>query len=268
MKRPNWKTDLVRERQLSELKTWNIASVVKAIVCARAKLALRSTRLNIHSVPTAMNIATNRIFCNISRLMIPISGSRGDSSITSPSFGSIAKVMSKIPSVTRFTHRICTGEMISPFAANKTSELSSVISSPMLVASRNLTTLRTFWKTTRPSSTALTMLAKLSSVSTISAVSLVTSVPVMPIATPICAAWSAGASFTPSPVIATTWPCCCNLSTMRCLCSGATRAKTETLSSAASNSSSLRCATSPPVIASPPSSKMPTSRAMAAPVIL
>ena len=53
---------------------------------------------------------------------------------------------------------------------------------------------------------AATTLAKLSSVRTMSAVCLATSVPVMPIATPIFARFSAGASLTPSPVIATTWP--------------------------------------------------------------
>ena len=49
-------------------------------------------------------------------------------------------------------------------------------------------------------------MAKLSSVSTMSAASLDTSVPVMPMATPISAVFSAGASFTPSPVIATVVP--------------------------------------------------------------
>src|SRR5881397_1179645 len=58
----------------------------------------------------------------------------------------------------------------------------------------------------RPSSTAATMVAKLSSVSTTSAASLETSVPVIPMATPMSAVLSAGASFTPSPVIATVAP--------------------------------------------------------------
>ena len=55
-----------------------------------------------------------------------------------------------------------------------------------------------------PCSTASTIEAKLSSVSTMSDASLVTSVPVTPIAIPTSAALMAGASFTPSPVIATT----------------------------------------------------------------
>ena len=50
------------------------------------------------------------------------------------------------------------------------------------------------------------MVAKLSSVRIITAASFETSVPVIPIATPMSAALSAGASFTPSPVIATTLP--------------------------------------------------------------
>src|SRR6266516_2776947 len=58
----------------------------------------------------------------------------------------------------------------------------------------------------RPSSTALTMVEKLSSVRIITAASLVTSVPVIPIAMPMSAFFSAGASLTPSPVIATMLP--------------------------------------------------------------
>ena len=50
------------------------------------------------------------------------------------------------------------------------------------------------------------MVAKLSSVRIITAASLETSVPVMPMATPMSAFLSAGASFTPSPVMATMWP--------------------------------------------------------------
>jgi hypothetical protein len=43
-------------------------------------------------------------------------------------------------------------------------------------------------------------------------------------ATPMSAVFSAGASLTPSPVIATTTPRRCSASTMRSLCSGLTRA--------------------------------------------
>jgi hypothetical protein len=64
------------------------------------------------------------------------------------------------------------------------------------------------------------MVAKLSSASTMVAASWLTSVPVMPMATPMSAAFRAGASLTPSPVMATTWPPACRASTMRVLCSG------------------------------------------------
>ncbi len=58
-----------------------------------------------------------------------------------------------------------------------------------------------------------------------SAASLATSVPVRPMATPMSAFLSAGASLTPSPVTATTCPSSLSAVTTRSLCSGATRAK-------------------------------------------
>jgi hypothetical protein len=60
--------------------------------------------------------------------------------------------------------------------------------------------------TARPSSMAATMEAKLSSSKMMSAASRATSVPLLPIATPMSASLSAGASLTPSPVTATTSP--------------------------------------------------------------
>ena len=58
----------------------------------------------------------------------------------------------------------------------------------------------------RPSSTAATIVEKSSSARIMSEASLLTSVPVMPMATPMSARRSAGASLTPSPVMATTAP--------------------------------------------------------------
>ncbi len=86
-----------------------------------------------------------------------------------------------------------------------------------------------FEKMARPSSTAATIDAKLSSIRIMSAASFETSVPLTPIATPMSAALSAGASLTPSPVMATTAPCRCSAFTSRSLCSGFTRAYTDTL---------------------------------------
>ena len=57
-----------------------------------------------------------------------------------------------------------------------------------------------------PCLTASTIVTKLSSVSIMSAAFFATSVPFCPIAIPISAFFKAGASFTPSPVIATTAP--------------------------------------------------------------
>ena len=76
----------------------------------------------------------------------------------------------------------------------------------------------------RPSRTASTMVVKLSSVSVMSAAPLATSVPVMPMAQPMSAALSAGASLTPSPVMETISPWLCQARTMRILSSGDTRA--------------------------------------------
>ena len=72
--------------------------------------------------------------------------------------------------------------------------------------------------------TALTIVEKLSSVKIILAASLETSVPVIPIATPISLCFNAGASLTPSPVIATISPRFCQAFTILILCSGATLA--------------------------------------------
>ncbi len=80
---------------------------------------------------------------------------------------------------------------------------------------------------------------KLSSFKTISAASLATSVPAIPIAIPMFARDKAGASLSPSPVIATTWPIDCSLVTIRNFWSGVTRENITTLSSLASNSSSV-----------------------------
>ena len=100
-----------------------------------------------------------------------------------------------------------------------------------------------------PSSTAATIEAKLSSVKTISADSFATSVPVIPIATPIFACFNAGASFTPSPVIATILFCTCNALTSLNFCSGVTLANTEYFTDISFNFSSSYCSSWLPVIA-------------------
>ena len=78
-----------------------------------------------------------------------------------------------------------------------------------------------------PSDIATVIVLKLSSSKIISAVSFVTSVPLLPIPIPTLASFIAGASFTPSPVIATTLPIFWKDSTICNLFSGLTLANTE-----------------------------------------
>ena len=138
------------------------------------------------------------------------------------SSGSTASARPGKPSVTRLIHRICRGRSGSGMPKKGAINITKI--SPMLLESVYLMNLRMLSKMTRPSSTAATMVAKLSSSKIISAASLETSVPVIPMATPISARLSAGASLTPSPVMATISPFAWSELTMSSLCSGATRA--------------------------------------------
>ena len=119
-----------------------------------------------------------------------------------------------------------------------------------------------------PFATALMIVAKLSSVSIISAASLETSVPDFPMAMPISAFFNAGASLTPSPVIAVICPFLCHASTMRILCSGDTLAYTLICSSFLSSACSSICSSSAPVTARFPETKIPISAATATAVAL
>ena len=100
----------------------------------------------------------------------------------------------------------------------------NTIISPTLLESKNWITFKILSYILLPSSTADTTVAKLSSVKITSAASFATSVPTIPIAQPISAFLSAGLSFTPSPVIATTSPFFCHAFTILTLCSGDTLA--------------------------------------------
>jgi hypothetical protein len=79
-------------------------------------------------------------------------------------------------------------------------------------------------KMPRPSSTAATIDAKLSSNRTMADACFATSVPLTPMAIPMSTVCRAGASLTPSPVMATTWPRPFQARTTRSLCSAETRA--------------------------------------------
>ncbi|MPN44667.1 hypothetical protein SDC9_192232 [bioreactor metagenome] len=119
-----------------------------------------------------------------------------------------------------------------------------------------------------PSSTAATMVEKLSSKSTIEDASLVTSVPVMPIEMPISASFIAGASLTPSPVMATVWPEAFNAFTILSLCFGDTLAYTAMRPDAFSSCLSLSLSSSLPASIWLSEVKIPNSFPIAAAVIL
>ena len=125
-------------------------------------------------------------------------------------------------SLTRLIQRMCMGSRGIPRLLIEVTKSSST--SPRLVDSRKRMVFRMLSYMRRPSATADTMVTKLSSESIMSEASLATSVPVMPMETPMSAFLSAGASFTPSPVIATMSPLFCHADTIFIFCSGAMRA--------------------------------------------
>ena len=142
------------------------------------------------------------------------------------------------------------------------------IISPTLLDNKNCIAFNILSYILLPSSTAETIVAKLSSVSITSAASFATSVPTIPIAQPISAVFSAGASLTPSPVIATISPFACHAFTILTLCSGDTLAYTLYFLIFFVNSSSVISSNSLPVNASLSFSNIPKAFAIAIAVIL
>ena len=125
-----------------------------------------------------------------------------------------------------------------------------------------------FLNTFLPLETALIIVAKLSSAKIMVAASLETSVPVIPMAMPTSAFLSAGASFTPSPVMAVICPLFCHALTILILFSGETLAYTEIFSTFSLSHSSSFLSSIRPVIAISPSRYIPASLAMATAVVL
>ena len=138
---------------------------------------------------------------------------------------SLARASPGMPSPSTLIMSSISGVKGSSQPINCANSITSI--SDMLHTSKKYTSLRMFENMFLPSATASIMVENLSSVRIILAALLETSVPFMPIATPTSAAFNAGASFTPSPVIATTSPRDCQAFTMRILSSGLTRAYTE-----------------------------------------
>ena len=131
-------------------------------------------------------------------------GSRGGRCITSGSSGSDSKAIEQAGSISSSRKAMCSGVKSSgqPSSSGSsdrpaigTCTASTCTASTKAMALRSLSSMR------RPSRTAPTMALKSSSSSTSDAASRATSVPRPPIAMPMCAAFSDGASLTPSPVI-------------------------------------------------------------------
>ena len=181
----------------------------------------------------AMTAPTQTMPVHISRSMTRSSSCRGGRRMTSSGGGSTPIANAGAVSVSRLIHRICVASSGTataspvpsrPMTPASTTPKNMVNTSPMFDESRKRRNLRMLARMARPSRTAVMMVAKLSSARIMSAASFVTSVPVTPMATPMSADFNAGASFTPSPVMATMLPSAWRASTILSLCSGATRA--------------------------------------------
>ena len=139
--------------------------------------------------------------------------------------GSNPNAMAGKESVTKFTHNNCIASNGDFTPSNSPTNIVTI--SPILVAIRKCIAFLILSKIFLPCFTASTIVTKLSSFKIMSAAFLATSVPLRPIAIPISDFLSAGASFTPSPVIATTAPVFWKALTILTLCSGVTLANTE-----------------------------------------
>lgn len=135
------------------------------------------------------------------RPTIPTSGLRGRARMTSSSALLNDKAVAGNPSVTKLTHSSCTGESVD--GKPSVAAVTMATTSPILLLTMYRMNCFVLAKMQRPSATAATIVAKLSSMSTISEACLATAVP-DPIAMPMSARRRAGASLTPSPVMATT----------------------------------------------------------------
>ena len=132
---------------------------------------------------------------------------------------------------------MCTGRSRSGQPGKNTGSIDSPAMGTW-TAKMNATAFLMLSKMRRPRRTAATIDEKSSSSSTSAAASRATSVPRPPMAMPMWAALRAGASLTPSPVMATTSRLALSAFTIRSFCSGTTRAKTSTPPMRAARSSS------------------------------
>lgn len=136
----------------------------------------------------------------------------------------MAKANAARVSMIKFTHNIwigVKGDYLITTAPKKAMKMATI-----LTVNWNCKNFLMQSKMFLPYFTAVMILPKLSSSRIMPAAYLATYVPAIPIANPMSAFFSAGASFVPSPVIATTWPICLRPVAKRYLSSGDDRANT------------------------------------------
>ena len=177
------------------------------------------------------------------------SGDRGRRRMTSSSSASASKTSEQTGSITISRNAMCIGPKrigrpnISGSRARPAIGTWTANMKP--IAFRRLSKIR------RPSRMALTIDPKSSSSRTIEDASRATSVPRPPIAMPMCAALSDGASLTPSPVMATISPFDLSALTIRSFCSGMIRANTVAVRTRCASPASSIILRSSPVTTSP-----------------
>mmetsp|Transcript_11108 Transcript_11108/g.34197 ORF Transcript_11108/g.34197 Transcript_11108/m.34197 type:complete len:207 (-) Transcript_11108:945-1565(-) len=173
------------------------------------------------SVPAVTSTAELRTRRAILSVMTGSDRFRGGWPLTDSSQGSTPKDWAGGPSMMMLIQSTCMG--FKGGGRPRTLAPATIPKAASDVDSWNVRKFRMLWKMALPSSTAWTMLASSSSANTTSAASFATSVPATPMATPTSAAFRAGASFTPSPVMATTAPAFLNTRTTASLWRGETR---------------------------------------------
>ena len=151
--------------------------------------------------PSVVPVSSGRTSCPP---MNPDLTGRGGRAIRSSAGGSVSKTSDTMGWSRSCSRMRCTGRSMS--GRSRIGTTSAAMSSGGWKANRYRKARRMLSKMRRPSRTACTIVVKLSSSSTIAAASRATAVPRDPMATPMSASRSAGASLTPSPVIATTSP--------------------------------------------------------------
>ncbi|KAH3670578.1 hypothetical protein OGAPHI_001093 [Ogataea philodendri] len=224
--RPSWNTDLEYERHARALNMSNSTKHVNVIVVSLLVTESFISLTYTYMVPMIMKKAAVSTRLRTATVRIRSDRDLGGLFITSWSTGSTPSDWAGGPSIRMLIHRICMA--FSGFGRLNKVDTAISDSAATDVDSWNV---RKFWmllKIPLPSLMACKIVEKSSSVSTMSAASLATSVPFLPIAIPMSASFKAGASFTPSPVMATMSPRSCKARTMATLCSGVVLANTET----------------------------------------